>query len=463
MDLKSGKKLAFVILVIAAAVTAAGLLYFKPFNKDKSKDAVKDTFGYQVLKIDGEYVDQSIFTEERDKLFYEWKNVSDMLRKTDEERNDIILDNVMKRIVLEDFLYNKAGVTVTDEEIEDHINRYVRSKFSTDEEMQEMMENSSVKNEEGLKKSIKEFLLNLKALPKVAREYGITVEDKEIEEEYKYFRLSNTKVDLKRIFISAEKRSEEEAAQTAQKVYKELLDGASFELLVKEYSDDDKTKDSGGLFESYPIVELEGEAIDIMLGAEEGKLLTPIKTEHGYDVVMIVKLQKFYPEKDLFAENLYISKFTGSDKYKEWLENLKSQFAIEITDPGMRAFKSNKDGKYLEAAQDYERAYKKNKTGEYLEKAAENYKLAGKWEEVKRVSDSGIKEYPLGVPYYVYMAEYQYKSNKKDEALDILKKAEELASQTKNVIHLEQLEKAYLDIGLKEDAERVRKIATSLD
>lgn len=461
MELKKMNKFypLLLALVILVGGVVAGVLYLKPSDKEETAE----TFGYQVLKIDGEYVDSSLFEEEKEKVFNEWSKVSDMMRKTEEERNALILDSVIKRVLLEDYLYNKSGVSVAQTEVEDHIDRYVRAKFSSEEEMNEMMEQSSVKNEEGLKKSIEKFLLTLKALPKVAKQYGITVEEEEINKEYRNFKRFNTKITLKHILISTEKHSNEEASELAQNIYSQLKDGANFDQLAKEYSDDEGTKAQGGLVKDYPVAKQEEEFAYALVEAEDGKLLPPYKTENGYEIALLVKLQKFYPEKDAFAENLYISKFTASDKYNEWLDKLKSQAGVEITHPGLRAYVSFNSGKYSEAARDYERAYNKYDEVEYLEKAAESYKLAGEWNEVKRVCDMGIKKYSLDVTFYVFTAEGLHRENKTSEAIDLLKQAESLASQTKNVIHLELLEKAYLNLGLNEDAKRVKEMTTTLE
>jgi len=43
----------------------------------------------------------------------------------DHERNDMLLDQVIERLLLEDYVNNKSGVTATDSEVEDYINRFI--------------------------------------------------------------------------------------------------------------------------------------------------------------------------------------------------------------------------------------------------------------------------------------------------------------------------------------------------
>jgi len=63
-------------------------------------------------------------------------------------------------------------------------------------------------------------------------------------------------------------------------------------------------------------------------------LLEPIEVARGYEIV-----SDFYRTRDEYAELLTVDKFMQSDAYKEWFEEYKKNYDIEITDPAMKAFR----------------------------------------------------------------------------------------------------------------------------
>jgi len=68
-------------------------------------------------------------------------------------------------------------------------------------------------------------------------------------------------------------------------------------------------------------------------------LLEPIEVARGYEIVYVDKVTDFYRTRDEYAELLTVDKFMQSDAYKEWFEEYKKNYDIEITDPAMKAFR----------------------------------------------------------------------------------------------------------------------------
>lgn len=86
----------------------------------------------------------------------------------------------------------------------------------------------------------------------------------------------------------AEKKKAEEAAlKTAKEVIKKLNDGAKFDDLAKEYSDDDSNKDKGGDLGYFNkgdmVTEFETAAYDLKLNKYT---TTPVKTKFGYHIIL---------------------------------------------------------------------------------------------------------------------------------------------------------------------------------
>lgn len=86
----------------------------------------------------------------------------------------------------------------------------------------------------------------------------------------------------------AEKKKAEEAAlKTAKEVIKKLNDGAKFDDLAKEYSDDDSNKDKGGDLGYFNkgdmVAEFETAAYALKLNKYT---TTPVKTKFGYHIIL---------------------------------------------------------------------------------------------------------------------------------------------------------------------------------
>ncbi len=83
------------------------------------------------------------------------------------------------------------------------------------------------------------------------------------------------------------KKAEEAALKTAKEVIKKLNDGAKFEDLAKEYSDDDSNKDKGGDLGYFNkgdmVTEFETAAYALKLNKYT---TTPVKTKFGYHIIL---------------------------------------------------------------------------------------------------------------------------------------------------------------------------------
>ncbi|WP_010094833.1 peptidylprolyl isomerase [Ornithinibacillus scapharcae] len=118
----------------------------------------------------------------------------------------------------------------------------------------------------------------------------ITVSDDEVQTYYTKYDGQyqfNESVQLSHILVSD--------METAEKVYSELEDGATFSLLAKEYSIDEATKDNGGYlgFNSVDTEFLPDNYFDIVEGLEEYSYSEPFVTTNG---IAILYLHKSLPE-----------------------------------------------------------------------------------------------------------------------------------------------------------------------
>ena len=116
----AGIAVLFVVIIIALVW---GDNFFS--GRDKPQEPKKDS-SFEVLKINGSYVSSDIMKEESNKFYEKWKRNAEVLRMNEHERNDMLLDQVIERMLIEDYVNNKSGVTATDSEVEDYINRFIK-------------------------------------------------------------------------------------------------------------------------------------------------------------------------------------------------------------------------------------------------------------------------------------------------------------------------------------------------
>ncbi len=443
---------AIAVLIIALIGTAIYLLGPNTNKQKASKSTSK--FGYNALKLNGEYVSQDIFVEEQSKFFQKWSRNAEMLQKTDEERNDLLLDEIIKRVVIEYYLDKKANITISSQEISGYISKYINDRYANMGGTEAYMQGKGYKTEADLKKDIEFYLKRVKYFSKVAGEYGITITDPDLEKEYQKQKIENTQVIGKRLHISNASRSEQASLKLAQELYDKLKNGQDFSELAKQYSEDEETKSTGGVMSSITGGIYSDEFDQAVFNSKPGQLVPPVTNMNGYDIVYVEKLIEFYHPKDELKNMLLMQKFGESDKFKQWLDKAKKDVNIEITGPEFKAFRFYKDKKYNEAAECYEELFKRDDLQMYLERTLDSFSLAENWDRVIDLSKTGIKKYPDQVQFYTGMAYAHYKKNNKEEAIKQLKKAEGLSKD--NAYFKQLVAEMYSKIGMEDDAKRIR-------
>lgn len=408
-------------------------------------------FGERALKINGRYVSPEIFKEERSRFFMRWRRNSEMLRKSDEERNDLLLEEIINRVIIEDYLYNRAGITVTSRETDEYINRYIKPQYNTAAKMNAYLEGARLDGMAGLKKNIDLYLRKLKCFSKIAKESGISISPQELENLYQNHVKDNRKALIRHILVRDP--NTDKARQKARDIHKQLKNGVDFGKLAAQHSADAETRDSGGLLEPISRRESVPEVAEPVFNAKAGDLLPPIKTRSGYEIIRVEKFIDFFHPKAEFADMVLLEKFGGSEQFKQWLAGIKSKYKIEILDPAMKAYRLYREGKLNQAGSWYEKAYEAKRDENYLIRALESYQAVKKWPKLIKLGQTGIRKYPAKVSYYLYKAEGLHRTGKVREALDLMKKSENLS---KGNTYLQKLvAEMYARLGYKNEAARI--------
>lgn len=316
-------------------------------------------FGYQALKINGQVVTPETFFKEKNSFFMRNRRNADMLRKTDEERKDLMLDEIINQVVTENYLNHQSGITVTPKEVNDYINRYIKAKFAAPSDFNSFMQDNDYNSEADLQKGIGLYLLKLKCFPKIARDMGLAVTPAELD----------------------------------------------------------------SLFQKH--------------------------VDENYAAA--------HP-KAQFADMILMQRFGESDRYKTWVEGLRSKATIEILDPALRAFRLYREGRYDQAGALYEQLFRAWKNELHLQRAIESFQMAKDWTKVVKLGQIGMKMYPEKVSYDLNKAEGLFRKGRVKGALSLLKNAETRSLDSPYFKSL--VIETYLKLGLQNEAERIKNIGS---
>lgn len=451
------KKISLIVgsILLIGAVTATSIVLIGNYKKNQttSESNSENKFGLNALKINGKYVEQSKFTEEYNKFYKKNNRDSKMLSKSDEERNDIFLNQFIETMVLEDYVLNKSDIKVKDEEVTSYIDKYIKTKYSKKEDFEAFLSGSGYSNESELKKGIKSFLTQQGCFYKAANEYKIELSDDELNEKYNEYLKQIKKIDFKTILISSNKRSEDEALKIAQEVKSKIESGEDFKELAKQYSDDEESKKNGGAILGQIFDAHDANIADKVFEANEGDLIGPEKVISGYEIAKIDKITLSARTKEEYKEIQVVAKFKSSKEYTSWYENILKSYKIEITDPSMNAYRNFAKKNYKNAIISYKKVYELTKDPLINERIVECYINSKEWDKAIDISKEIVKEQPENIRMRLAMAESYYGLKNTSEMKKIMKEAEELSKD--NLYNLSMIKNSYEKIGLTADAERV--------
>ncbi|MEI3609613.1 peptidylprolyl isomerase [Pseudogracilibacillus sp. SO10305] len=156
---------------------------------------------------------------------------------------------------------------VSDDEVQ---KEYDKLKEQVGEDFDSILEMQGLTEDE-LKEDIRKGLLNEKALTE-----GIEVTDEEIES---YYENMKTEVKASHILVDDE--------ETANKVKKELDDGADFAKLAKKYSTDEANKDKGGDLGYFTVGTMVGEFEEKAFAMEKDEISEPVASDFGFHIILV--------------------------------------------------------------------------------------------------------------------------------------------------------------------------------
>ncbi|OGC04559.1 hypothetical protein A2V82_09310 [candidate division KSB1 bacterium RBG_16_48_16] len=146
------------------------------------------------------------------------------------------------------------------------------------------------------------------------------------------------KINARHILISIKPTREDElaAAEKIKQIHTELLGGKSFAEMVKQYSDDESTKDADGrlgYFEINQLRETAKEFVFALEGIEAGQISEPVKTQYGFHILKVnsrEKAREYSLDRDWDRIESMAVEYKKQKEFKKWLSELKKNIYIEI-------------------------------------------------------------------------------------------------------------------------------------
>ncbi|WP_089609378.1 peptidylprolyl isomerase [Dehalobacterium formicoaceticum] len=242
-------------------------------------------------------------------------------------KEDAIKGLIYEKLVLQSA--KKEKIEVSDQEINDYLEKDVKSSFENDEKYQEWLKSMEITEDE-FKNRIAYQFTGQKLFEKITGK--ITVTDQAVKEFYEKDPAVWDKIKVSHILINAEKdkaTTEEIAAakEKALSVIKELDQGANFADLAKKYSGDPGSAAQGGVLDMEFSKNEQGLVPEFVAGsfqlAKVGDYSKePVLSQFGYHIIKLDEKKGSLEEvkEDIRAQLLSTEKNTAFKTYMDQAE-----------------------------------------------------------------------------------------------------------------------------------------------
>ena len=257
-----------------------------------------------------------------------------------------------------------SEITVTNEEAEALIDKYC----PTEEEVETLMGLNDFKNKGALIDAVVQEMEYEKFLISKAREFKIEVTEAEVRAELEQIKVRHILIGFNDSDGKTQ-RTPEQASARADEVYRKIIEGADFQQLAGEYSDDPGSREMGGDLGPMSLAiftrTMISEFVEGALALREGEISKPVKSQFGYHIIRMD--QRGIPEGDEYTakykeveDGLLVAKVKESPEMKEWTDQLFEAASMQMTilDPALLAYRLSNQEEWAEAAKSYQKAIK---------------------------------------------------------------------------------------------------------
>jgi peptidyl-prolyl cis-trans isomerase SurA len=270
------------------------------------------------------------------------KRVQAMARPLDEERRMIyeLRDKVLNQMIdekLTDQEIRRFNIQVSEEAIDKTIEEMKKRTYMTDQQLRDSLEKEGLTMDE-YRTQMKNQILRVRLVNReVKSKIVITEEDiRAYYEENKAQYVGEGNVHLRQILLTVSPTTGEEEKQALREklahIRKQVMEGASFEALAREYSESPLAKDGGDLG-TFSLTDLAPQILKALSGLKTGDVTEVLETEQGMQLFYVEALDegkgKTLAEVSGDIENILYDQIVNQ-KFTTWLTDLRERSHIKI-------------------------------------------------------------------------------------------------------------------------------------
>ena len=295
-------------------------------NKENTKaeqkaSDVKELDKGTIAIVNGEKISKDAYKAEMS--FY-----GSMLASRQNLKNSIVQMMVQDKLIADDIKAQK--IEISDKEANEAFLNSVK-QFGGQEQFDKMLDDYNM-DVEKFKETVKKDLMYKKHKEWFEKEHPVT--DEEIKQYYEDNKDQFAKRDASHILVADEK--------TAKEVKDKLDKGEDFAALAKKYSKDTANAANGGELGTFSRGQMVKEFEDAAFSLKEGEISAPVKTQFGYHIIKINKIE------DSIEDNKEaIVKALNDKKYADYIKELnkKANVVTEATIAEKKASSEKKEDK----------------------------------------------------------------------------------------------------------------------
>ncbi|RPH91968.1 MAG: hypothetical protein EHM72_18125 [Calditrichaeota bacterium] len=144
------------------------------------------------------------------------------------------------------------------------------------------------------------------------------------------------KLHTRHILISIKPTKEDEiaSAEKIKRIHQELVDGADFEQLVAQFSDDASTRSENGHLGTFEVEQLKNMAKEFIFALRDvkvGNISDPVRTQYGYHILRLNardEARDYDLDKDYDRLEQMSLSYKKQKELQKWLDQIKKQVYV---------------------------------------------------------------------------------------------------------------------------------------
>lgn len=270
------------------------------------------------------------------------KRVKAMARPLEEERRMIyeLREKVLNQMIdekLTDQEIARYNIQVSEEAIDNTIEEMKKRTYMTDQQLRDRLEKEGLTMDE-YRTQMKNQILRVRLVNREVKS-KIVITDEDIRTYYEKHRdryVGEGSVHLRQILMDVPSSAGEEEKDVIRKklaaIRQQVIDGASFEELARQYSESPLAKDGGDLG-TFKMSDLAPYILNALSGLKAGQVTEIVENDKGMQLFYVQALQegqsKSLEEVTPEIENILYDEIVNR-KFMSWLEELRERSHIKI-------------------------------------------------------------------------------------------------------------------------------------